>query len=193
MNEETPLLHRFITAELRPSEEDGRTLIGRCVPYEEPASVIDPDGSAYSEMFTRGAFARAVKAPNRVWLRFEHRVGLMEQLGRGQTFEEKDDGLYGTLRVANGSVGDHALSLVTDGMLTGLSVGFRPLDARARAVNGVVVRRRCHLEEVSLVTEPAYAGAGVMEVRAAKPGGHPLRPARNIELDERLRTLGFME
>ena len=190
--DETPILHRFITAELEPTD-DGRTLVGRCVPYDQAAPVVDPDGAAYSEMFVRGAFLRATKAPNRVWLRFEHRIGLMEQLGRGQSFEEREDGLYGTLRVAKGSVGDHALSLVADGMLTGLSVGFRPLEERRRVANGVVIRRRCHLEEVSLVTEPAYAGAGVTEVRAARPATQALRPARNMLLDERLRTLGYME
>ena len=57
---------------LTPSSGDGRTIVGRCVPYGEPATVDDGQGP-YREMFARGAFRRVMKAPSKVLLDFEHK------------------------------------------------------------------------------------------------------------------------
>ena len=179
------ILHRTFPAELI-EESDGRTLFGRCVPYDKVARVIDEVGPPYEEAFTRGAFARAVKAPQRVLLRFEHRDGLLDVAGYGKELEERDDGLWGSFRALDSPAGEQALALHRAGVLGFFSVGFHPI-GNGRRRSGVVVRTHCHLDEVSLCREPAYPG-----VEAAVRAGNVIpfeRPARDPALDTRLATV----
>ena len=179
------ILHRTFPAELI-EETDGRTLFGKCVPYDTPAKVQDDVGPAYMEAFAFGAFKRAVKAPNRVLLRFEHRDGLLDVAGYGSEMEERPDGLYGAFRALDSSAGEQALALHRAGVLGYFSVGFHPI-GNGRRRSGTVIRTHCHLDEVSLCREPAFPGTD-----AALRSGVviPLvRPARDTALDERLAGL----
>jgi HK97 family phage prohead protease len=171
----TELLHRTypveVTTAAGPDEtgERGRILDLRVVPYNVSARVRDPGGEPYLEQFAPGAFARACRAPDRVELRYAHGSGLADWIGRGVEFREADDGLDGSVRVLGGVFGDQALTLVDEGLLTGLSVGFADLARRnRRAADGAVIRERCHLVEVSLTPNPAYAGAVVTGRRHAQ-------------------------
>ena len=65
--------------------------------------------------------------------------------------------------------GDEVLELVRDGALDAFSVGFSPITSRS--VDGVYVRQHAHLNETSIVTFGAYAGALVGGVRS-----HDLTP-----------------
>lgn len=185
-------IERAYTVDLA-TEGDGRTIVGRCVPYGEAATVADEDGRPYREAFARGAFRRAAQAPQRVLLDFEHDRSLGGVVGHGLSFVERDDGLHGEFR-ATGSAGDRALELVHDGVLTGLSVRALLL-SRGRRDGDVIVRTHCHLDRVALVREPAYAGATIAAVRAASMVEPldltALRPPRNLDLDQRLRALGI--
>lgn len=192
------LLVRTFPIELRAAtlEGAGRIVEGRCVPYGVAAEVCDPGGEPYREVFHPGAFARAVRAPSRVDLRYRHGGGLADWIGRALSFAETDEGLDGSFRVLPGVFGDQALTLVDEGMLTGLSVGFRALGRRElRDGSGAVIRDRCHLEEVSLVPQGAFAGAAVTGRRAAPAGlaglgRAELLPARDPEQEARLRAVG---
>lgn len=182
---EPQTLHRTFQAELI-EESDGRTLFGRCVPYDTVARVVDPGFPPYEEAFAFGAFRRAVKAPQRVLLRFEHRDGLLDVAGYGVAMEEKPDGLYGSFRALDSAAGEQALALHRAGVLGHFSVGFHPI-GNGRRREGVVVRTHCHLDEVSLCREGAYPG-----VEAAVRAGQVvplLRPSRDPALDSRLATL----
>lgn len=198
------LLHRTFAVtdlHLREADDDatdpaaGRILDLAVVPYGVTAEVRDAaDSDPYLEQFARGAFSRAVRAPGRVDLRYRHGQGLTDWIGRGVSFEETDDGLTGSVRVLTGVIGDHALELVAEQMLRGVSVGFRDLARRnRRAADGAIIRERCHLEEVSLTPSPAYVGALVtgrrdrhvdveLEALAHRPD--------TTALEERLRKVG---
>ncbi len=168
-------------------ETDGRTLHGRCVPFGEITDVQDrPDRPAYREMFVKGAFRGIVKAPNRVSLGFEHLEGLANTPGWCQKLEERDDGLYGEFRVAEGPLGDHALELHRGGLTRYFSIGFIP--RRTQHQDGVAVRTRVDLHEVSLCRNPSYVGTEAA-VRAALVD-LPVHE-RNQDLDRRLRALGY--
>lgn len=178
-------LRRTFQAELI-EEQDGRTLFGRCVPYDTVARVMDPGRPAYEEAFAFGAFRRAVKAPQRVLLRFEHRDGLLDVAGYGTEMEERQDGLYGSFRALDSAAGEQALALHRAGVLGYFSVGFHPIGNGRRSA-GVVVRTHCHLDEVSLCRDPAYPG-----VEAAVRSGNVVpfaRPDRDPALDTRLAVL----
>ena len=125
MSETQEVLRRFV--QLDEAHAEGRILEGLCVPYNVPSLVKDPGGPPYDEVFAPGAFNRAIKAPNRVHLRFEHRDGLTDRIGRALNLEETDAGLWGRFKVVGGMIGDHALALVDEGMVAGFSVGFVPL------------------------------------------------------------------
>ena len=183
MSEE--ILHRTFPAELI-EETDGRTLFGRCVPYDTVAKVADPGRPPYEEAFAMGAFRRAVKAPQRVLLRFEHRDGLLDVAGYGAELEERADGLWGSFRTLDSPAGEQALALNRAGVLGFFSIGFVPIGNGHRRA-GVRVRTHCHLDEVSLCREAAYPGAEA-SVRAATLASLE-RPARDPALDSRLATL----
>jgi Escherichia/Staphylococcus phage prohead protease len=170
----------------------GRDVYGRVVPYGSTAEVADetPAGvRVYREQFELGAFSRAGKAPNRVAFTHEHGETLPDQLGHATELLERADGLYGTFRVTAGPLGDHALQLVRDGDLRGLSVLARTLGESKRR-GGVVIRTACHLIAVGLTRKPSYTGAEVLAVRSREVLEREyLRP--NAELDARLAALGI--
>jgi HK97 family phage prohead protease len=182
------------TADDEADPAAGRIIDLRVVPYGVTAEVRDrPDAEPYLEQFARGAFSRAVRAPARVELRYHHGQGLADWIGRGLQFSETDDGLEGSVRVLGGPFGDHALQLVDEGMLAGVSVGFRDLARRnRRSSDGAIIRAMCHLEEVSLTRSPAYQGALVTGRRSSTPPADlPELPERDAELDARLRAVGI--
>lgn len=163
---------------------DGRTLETRIVPYNIPTLVSD-GGPTYQEMFLPGAFNRQLGAANRVFLNFEHQQGLGGMIGHGTGLDDRADALYGTFKVKSGSDGDTALEFVREGVLTGLSVEFRP--EKTKNVDGVQQRVAARLDKVSLCRFPAYEDAQVLAVRTEPPP-----PATNPEVDRLLSQLGYV-
>jgi HK97 family phage prohead protease len=186
------VLHRTFPLKLERSG-DGRTLEGCCVPYGEASLVTDDGVTTYYEVFEPGAFSRNLKAAERVELRFEHGNGMLDIVGRAKELSEEGSGLYGSFRVFDGYVGDHALRLVEEGVLPGLSVGFVPKrrGGERRTPEGSVIRDFCHLAEVSLCRTPAYDRAVITAVRSASAMRVELAlPEVVDEQVERLRAVG---
>jgi HK97 family phage prohead protease len=129
---------------------DGRTICGICVPYNVEQRIH----AGLTEVFLPGAFDGVTRAAHRVKLLMGHDSKGFP-LGRAHILREDASGLYGEFRVSKTDVGDQALELVRDGVLTNLSVGFQPLKDNKRR-DGIVERVKAHLAEVSLVTFGAY-------------------------------------
>lgn len=176
---------------------DGRTIVGRCVPYDETATVADPGGPPYLERIRPGSFRRFLRALGAgrigtVRLVYEHGQTMGDVVGPAVELVERDDGLHGTFRALDGNLGDHGLELVRSGTCTGLSVTAAVHDSRV--VDGVVERTRLSLEHVALTSSPAYSGALVTAVRSNGDGVVDLSDppvlaaavARNAELRARL-------
>ena len=108
------------TYELRASTRDaeGRTLI------EGHASVWGSLNS-YGEVFVPGAFAESLERKSdarpfvMAWL---HR----EPIGRWSEYREEETGLYVAGPISKTRQGEDAATLVSDGAITGLSIGFWP-------------------------------------------------------------------
>lgn len=152
---------------------DGRTIHGILVPWDTPTRVADAFGPSgrleqYDEAIARGAFPDAVANPSRVKF-LAHHDKRSNPLGRGELIRDDAAGLYGEFRVSKTVSGDEVLELVRDGALDAFSVGFSPITSRS--VDGVYVRQYAHLNETSIVTFGAYAGALVGGVRS-----HDLTP-----------------
>jgi HK97 family phage prohead protease len=187
--DERPMLVRTFRA--FEVEADGRNLEMLCAPFDQPATVADPPHYLpYQEAFAPGAFDGATRAPNRVLLEFEHwHPGMSGILGHGVEFEQRDDGLYGRLRVSEHPDGDKALTLIRDGVLGAASVMFEPI--KSALEDGVVRRLKVHLDRVALCREGAYPEAKVLAVRSKAVIE---RPATDFdpELAERLAGLGII-
>lgn len=146
---------------------DGRTVHGILVPWDSPTRVFDQFGPSgqpaeYDEAVARGAFPDAVAEPRRVKF-LGHHARRVNPLGRGGLLRDDAAGLYGEMYVSKTVAGDEVLELVRDGALDSFSVGFLPVRSEDRG--GVWTRTLARLNEVSIVTFPAYAGALVGGVR----------------------------
>ena len=138
------------------------TIRFRAAPYETEAQIA-PE---LFEVFTRGAFANAVKAPSRFRLFHEHRGPLV---GAGTDAEDLADGFYVNARFAGTPSAQEARSLVIEGFLDSVSVEFRPMRdfmKAARRKTGILVRHdRAHALGAAIVAYPAYETASVASVR----------------------------
>jgi HK97 family phage prohead protease len=140
---------------------DGRTIVGIAVPYDRPQRIDD----RLTESFTRGSFAHQIAAAHRVPITRDHQAHGGRLIGRTLLLREDAAGLYGEWRVSATPTGDETLTLVRDGVLNHLSIGFREGQNR-RLSGGVVQRVKAHLTEVAVVPEGAYGDeAAVTEVR----------------------------
>lgn len=163
-------IERRYTTDLDVS--DGRTIIGRCVPYNEPTTVADPpDFVPYTEVVRPGAFGRFLRAhrSGRFRLTYEHQMDPLSVLASADELVEHDDGLHGTFRALDGRVGDQAIELVRSGTCTGLSVSALVLRSRTLE-DGTVERTRLELVDVTLTANPAYSGAVVTALRSVPDG-----------------------
>lgn len=177
------LLYRL--ANLDPSTIEGRTVHGVLVPYGEPAD-IEEGGRRYTEVFERGAFSRSIRERSHKLRLFTQHDTRRLPIGRPTELEERDDGLHGAFVISETRDGDDALTAIRDGLAGGFSVGFRPV-RNSHDKNNVMRRVEAALIEVSLVSEPAYAGALVAGVRSLDPHAPtPLRVA-----DARRRRLNL--
>lgn len=182
----TEIVTRAFTADLE-LDGDGRTIVGRCVPYDMPTLVADEDNPApYMETWRRGAFRNAVKDPPRVLFNYMHQTSVLDTLGRAASFTETDSGLDGVFRVSATRAGDHALELVRDGTYRGLSIHAAVIRSR-HTPDGVVERHHARLLHVALVDQPAYTDAVVTAVRSSTVTAASIVEIRALQDELRLR------
>lgn len=174
-------------------EGDGRTLVARLVPYGEIANVDDGRGP-YREMFVRGAFKAQMRAADKIkaFLNYRHSQAFGDQIGHAAKIEDREDGLYGEMRVKPGQAGDDALHFVREGLLDRLSIEFYSL--KDDLVGGVLHRLDARLMGVALVPHGAYPSAEILAVREEVETPEipeQLRPkVMDPALVERIRSLG---
>jgi HK97 family phage prohead protease len=180
------LIRRF-EAELAPA--DGRTIVGRAVPFDVAAQVSDPPAyHPYRELYRMGAFRRSVRSPHRVLLNYEHRDGLGDVIGHAVELTERADGLWCKFRALTGAAGDTALELIAADALTGLSVGVVPDRRQTRTLeDGTVERSGVQLIHVALTGRPSFAEAQVAGIRSAARAA-PSSPERVLDELETLRA-----
>jgi HK97 family phage prohead protease len=168
------------------SDGQGRTLLGRAVPYDQVAEL--PGG--VRERFVQGAFARQIASgtAGRVKI-FESHYARLEgapPIGKTASLDERFDGLHGAWPLYETTRANDALELVRSGEVTGLSVGFKPTEGGSvRGRDGVIERRAAHLDHVVLTHEPIYEGAAVLSVRSQQANDGPTLDELRADLDAR--------
>lgn len=160
------------------TEEGTRTLTARAVPYGEWTELYP----GLLERFEPGALHAS---PLGIKLRLEH----SETIGVVTSFENREDGAYISARISETRAGDDAYTLLKDGALRSMSIGFRT-EAAGTTVDIIddimhISRKAAELIEVSLVSFPAYEGAAVESFRSAKEGNTlTMEDTQNVELAE---------
>lgn len=192
-----PEVRTYPVLEFREFEgsASGRFLEGRAVPYNRWADI-----GWFRERFLPGSFAKSIReAAKRLPLLLWHDNRTMP-IGVTHEWRDNDDGLDAVWDI---DVDDpravEAARKAERGELTGLSIGFAPIEKRGKNTRGDVVdlnnevdiddmglmsitRREARLLEVSLTPTPAYAGAQVSLVRSRAPHQAKGR-RRSAELD----------
>jgi Escherichia/Staphylococcus phage prohead protease len=148
----------------------GRTIAARLIRYGVASTVADPpDYRPYKEAFQRGAFYVDGSA-DRTLLNYEHRHGIADVIGRALSLNDRPDGLHAEFKLLSTAAGDAALELAREGVLTGISIEFKPLESKV--IDGIVQRTKVRLGDAALTRRPAHAGAEVLAVREALANPH---------------------
>lgn len=174
-----PLLLRHFDASLRAGD-DGRTVYGRVVPFNQPIEFDDgpEDDNHGREMFVRGSLERIIPAWHRVGLYFTHRDHFENLIGRGDHLEEREDGAYASFRLIAATAAK-AREVLAD-THRGLSLGFFSLRHHLDDA-GVWVRERVGVAHVAAVIQGAYPTAAILAIRDAQNGSYGDRHAPGVD------------
>lgn len=140
-----------------PADSDERTIEGLGVPY----------GVEIEHYFGRESFdPGSIEDADSARLLWQHR----DPIGRVSATSDSDEGMSITGVISRTQLGDDALTLARDGVVTGLSIGFEPLEYRIEVNEDddteVLRWTRVRAREFSLVTFPAYDPAQITDVRS---------------------------
>ena len=145
------------SAELTANVEE-RTISGKIVPA---GTGEIGNTSAGRVVFEKGAIALP-QDPKTIKLLNQH--DMKQPLGKATSFSTDDEGIYATFKISRSNRGTEALILAEEGLQSGLSVGVEVVKSKMKA--GVMHVSAANLFEVSLVTEPAFKSAQVIDVAA---------------------------
>jgi HK97 family phage prohead protease len=90
---------------------------------------------------------------------------MKKPVGRMTAAEVRQDGIYATFKLSRSTGGNDALIQAQEGLVSGLSVGAEIIASKPSR-DGHTVVTAAKLKEVSLVTEPAFKSAQVLEIAA---------------------------
>ena len=120
-----------------------------------------------------------IEDPTKIKLLSQH--DMKKPIGRMVSAEVKQDGIYATFKLSRSSGGNDALVMAQEGLVSGLSVGAEVIASKPSR-DGHIVVSAAKLKEVSLVTEPAFKSAQVLEIAAEEaeaPAVEPIQPTES--------------
>jgi len=104
-----------------------------------------------------------ISDPTKIKLLSQH--DMKKPVGRMVTATVRPDGIYATFKLSRSTGGNDALVMAQEGLVSGLSVGAEVIESKPSR-DGHIVVSLAKLKEVSLVTEPAFKTAQVLEISA---------------------------
>lgn len=162
-----------LDAQIRDIDEGGdarRVMVGIAAPYNQETAIR----GEYIEVLSPGVFKKSIREAARGLPLHVFHDHTSFPVGKSIDWEERDTGLLGTwefLPAGVDEIADKAYRMALDGFITGLSVGFQPIQSKVDPGTDtrppVVYRKEARMFETSMVTAPAYAGAQIMLVRTA--------------------------
>jgi HK97 family phage prohead protease/HK97 family phage major capsid protein len=158
------------SAELTANVEE-RTISGKIVPA---GTGEVGNTSAGRVVFEKGAIALP-EDPKTIKLLNQH--DMKQPLGKATSFTVDEDGIYASFKISRSNRGTEALILAEEGLQSGLSVGVEVIKAKNKL--GVMHVTAAKLFEVSLVTEPAFKSAQVIDVAAEETPADEIQPTES--------------
>ena len=160
----TGMRHRSADLTATPTETSdgaGWTITARAVPYGQATEIIP----GWTEEIAPGAL-RATETGPLLFRDHEKPIGRITKL------RDDDDGLEIDAVISATPLGDETRRLIADGVLTRMSIGFRPdpdgFDVKRRNDGSQhTIIRSATLYEVSVVAFPAYADTPITDQRTA--------------------------
>lgn len=155
------------------TDNDGHHIVGLVVPWKSSF-----DAGRFIETLSSSVFDKSIQERG-------NRIPLLEQhdtqrhpIGMAVKWDKTADGLIADFRLANTARGEEARTLASEGMVTGLSVGFIPVRNKTTQVDGRqhITRLEAKLDHVGLVNQPAYSEARVLSTRAYDPDDETIVP-----------------
>jgi phage head maturation protease len=157
--------------------DEGNVAYGRIVPFNEVATVVEPDETghliSYREGFLPGSLTMMEQVAKKrgnlsfVGLNLDHEEGALRKVAYATSLEQRDDGAYAEFRMYRSADLEKVLDMLRSSH-TGLSIEFTD---RARPIvrDDVTWRRQVNLFGVAATPSPAYSGAGLVSVRDNEP------------------------
>lgn len=144
---------------LRATADDAeRTFTGIAVPWDSPVGIA----GLYTERFERGSVELPASGRVLVYWRHSEPIGVLTE------HRDIESGWEITGKLSDTPRGREAYTLLRDGVIDELSIGFVPIEHREDDETGDVTRTRVEAREVSLVPFGAYSrDALITDVRAA--------------------------
>ena len=159
------------SAELTANLEE-RTISGKIVPA---GTGEVGNTSAGRVVFEKGAIALP-EDPKTIKLLNQH--DMKKPLGKASSFSVDETGnIFASFSISRSNRGTEALILAEEGLQSGLSVGVEVLKSKNKA--GVMHVSAAKLFEVSLVTEPAFKSAQVIDVAAEETPAEEIQPTES--------------
>jgi HK97 family phage prohead protease len=148
----------YIEASSIECSEDRREISGKIVPMGT-GEIGNTNLGAY--VFETGSIE--IADPSKIKLLSQHDI--KKPVGRMISAENRADGIYATFKLSRSQAGADALIMASEGLVSGLSIGAE-IKASKPSRDGYTVVTAATLKEVSLVTEPAFKSAQVLEIAA---------------------------
>jgi HK97 family phage prohead protease len=148
----------YIEASSIECSEERREISGKIVPM---GSGEIGNTNLGGVVFEAGSIE--INDPSKIKLLSQH--DMKKPIGRMVTATVRPDGIYATFKLSRSSGGNDALVMAQEGLVSGLSIGAEII-ASAPSRDGHTIVTAAKLKEVSLVTEPAFKSAQVLEIAA---------------------------
>jgi len=148
----------YIEASNIECSEDRREISGKIVPIGTGEIGHTNLGGVSFE-----AGAITIEDPTKIKLLSQHDI--KKPIGRMIASETRADGIYATFKLSRSTGGNDALVMAQEGLVSGLSIGA-DIIASKPSRDGHTVVSQAKIKEVSLVTEPAFKSAQVLEIAA---------------------------
>jgi HK97 family phage prohead protease/HK97 family phage major capsid protein len=109
---------------------------------------------------------------------------MKKPVGRMTAAETRADGIYATFKLSRSQAGSDAMIMAQEGLVSGLSVGAEVIASKPSR-DGHTIVTSAKLKEVSLVTEPAFKSAQVLEIAAEESlPVEPIQPESEPQVEE---------
>jgi HK97 family phage prohead protease len=148
----------YIEAASIECSEEKREISGKIVPMGT-GEIGNTNLGAY--VFEAGSIE--ITDPTKIKLLSQH--DMKKPVGRMIASEVREDGIYATFKLSRSQAGTDALIMASENLVSGLSIGAE-IKASKPSRDGYTVVTAATLKEVSLVTEPAFKSAQVLEIAA---------------------------